>query len=109
MLNWEFIVDKLFQLLEKLNCGDLSFLFITPSDFFLYLNSIKSSKVAGPNGVSPFLLRKYSHVLAEPFPSLFHAFYKKENCLILSELLELLLFRRKVRINSVLSLALWCS
>ena len=69
-LNWEFIVDKPLQPVDKFDNVDSSPLFVSPSETLLYLNSLKPSKAAGPDNVSPFLLKKCSHILAEPLSSL---------------------------------------
>ena len=49
---------------------DSSPLFVSPSETLLYLNSFEPLKAAGPDNVSPFLLKKCSHILAEPLSSL---------------------------------------
>ena len=69
-LNRQFIVNKPLQPVENFDNVDSSPLFISPSEVLLYLNSLKPFKAAGPDNVSPFLLQKCSHILAEPLSSL---------------------------------------
>ena len=58
--NWEFIVDKPLQRVEKFDSVDSSPLFVSLSEILLFLNSLKPLKVAGPDIVSSFLLIKCS-------------------------------------------------
>ena len=69
-LNWALIVDKPLQPVDKFDNVDSSPLFVSPSETLLYLNWLKPSKAAGPDNVSPFLLKKCSHILAEHLSSL---------------------------------------
>ena len=76
-LHREFIVDKSLQPVGKFDNVDSSPLFVFPSEILRYLNSLKPLKAAGSHNVSPFLLKKCSHILAEPLSFLLSRYLKE--------------------------------